>query len=91
MPNPRNLLRRRPLLALLVLILLLIIGYSARALHHKHKTQQPRAGSVASAPAFAGMPGAVRQPLRVAPSMAQDGGRFAANAAMPSCACGPAK
>lgn len=36
MANPRNLLRRRPLLALLVLILLLIIGYTARAVGHKH-------------------------------------------------------
>lgn len=91
MPNPRNLLRRRPLLALLVLILLLIIGYTAHALHHKHNTQPPRAASVASAPAFADVRGTGRQPFPAAPSMTHDGGRFAANAAMPSCACGLAK
>ena len=32
MPDPRTLLRRRPLVALIVLILLLVIGYGARAL-----------------------------------------------------------
>jgi hypothetical protein len=41
MPNPRNLLRRRPLLALLILILLLIIGYTARALDHANKGAAP--------------------------------------------------
>jgi ribonuclease T1 len=34
MQNPRHLLRRRPLLALLLLILLLTLGYTARAFDH---------------------------------------------------------
>ncbi|MGX7680656.1 ribonuclease domain-containing protein [Jatrophihabitans sp. DSM 45814] len=52
----RTLLRRRPLLALIVLILLLVIGYASRALDHKDsgtasKTAGTSSESVAAGPA----------------------------------------
>ena len=68
---------------LIILILLLVIGYAVRALDG-----DSRAGSWPSGPhritssASASIP--PTQP-------AHDGGRLAAKAAMPSCACGPAK
>lgn len=41
MPLPRTPLRRRPLLALIILILLLLAGYAARALHTTDHSPAP--------------------------------------------------
>jgi hypothetical protein len=74
------------LLVLIILILLLVIGYAVRALDGDSRTGSWPAGphritsSASSASASA-------QPA----STAHRGGRLAAKAAMPSCACGPAK
>jgi hypothetical protein len=76
-PLPRTSWRRRPLLVLIILLLLLVIGYAVRALDGNDRSGSRPAGSHAS----------TAQP---APA-AQDGGRLAAKAAMPSCACSLAK
>jgi hypothetical protein len=87
---PRTSWRRRPLLVLIILIVLLVIGYAVRALDGGSRTGSWPAGSHATGPHATG-------PHRIAGSAdplahsAQDGGRLAAKAAMPSCACGPAK
>jgi hypothetical protein len=87
---PRTSWRRRPLLVLIILILLLVIGYVVRAVDGGTRSGSWPAGSHVSGPQLvtssAGSNG-LTQPA----STAQDGGRFAAKAAMPSCACGPAK
>ena len=71
---------------LIILILLLVIGYAARALDGDSRTGSQPAGrqGTSSAPAGAGHGQSLPQP-------AQDGGRLAAKAAIPSCACGLAK
>jgi ribonuclease T1 len=64
-PAPRSSLRRRPLLALLTLILLLVVGYAARAVQdHSH-----RSGAAGTAPATATVSGAV--PLSSLPAQAR--------------------
>jgi hypothetical protein len=72
------------LLVLIILILLLVIGYTVRALDGGS-----RAGSQRVQPRVtSSQPTAHRKQL---PQTAQDGGFLAAKAAIPSCACGPAK
>jgi hypothetical protein len=78
---PRTSWRRRPLLVLIILIVLLVIGYAVRAARGGSDTgswpgRQPASRVISAA-----------QPA----STAQDGGRLAAKAATPSCACGLAK
>ena len=74
---------------LIILILLLVIGYAVRALDGDSRTGSWPAGphriTSSASPASAST-----QPAQPA-SDAQRGGRLAAKAAMPSCACGPAK
>ncbi len=81
---PRTSWRRRPLLALIILILLLVIGYAAREAKGDRHPSSPPAGSARYLPSSARYRPGPAQP-------AQDGGRLAANAAIPSCACGLAK
>jgi ribonuclease T1 len=50
MPFSRSSLRRRPLLALIVLIVLLLAGYAAKALDGQSHSSPPRSGSVTAAP-----------------------------------------
>lgn len=91
---PRTSWRRRPLLVLIILILLLVIGYAARAVDDDSGT-----GSWPARPHSAGshrlttLPGPAPASTLVVQlaSTAHRGGRLAAKAAMPSCACGPAK
>jgi hypothetical protein len=72
---------------LIILIVLLVIGYAVRALDGGSRTGSQPAGIhvTGSLPAGAHVTGLLL------PQTAQDGGRLAAKAAMPSCACGPAK
>lgn len=101
MALPRTSWRRRPLLVLIILILLLVVGYAARAFDGDARTSsQPASwlptgiasqlpgsqlpGSQLTGPRLIGIERPMTQP-------AQDGGRLAAKAAMPSCACGLAK
>jgi hypothetical protein len=68
---------------LIILILLLVIGYAVRALDGDSRT-----GSWPAGPHhITSSASASTQPAQTA----HDGGRLAAKAAMPSCACGPAK
>jgi len=87
---PRTSWRRRPLLVLIILILLLVIGYAVRALDGG-----PAAGSQPAGPRLTGPHRVISvisaTSLAQTASIAHRGGRLAANAAMPSCACGPAK
>jgi hypothetical protein len=69
---------------LIILILLLVIGYAVRALDGRSNTGSWPAGPHVSGPLLVTR---LTQPV----STAHDGGRLAAKAAMPSCACGPAK
>ncbi len=91
--------RRRPLLVLIILLVLLVIGYAARALDGGSLAGSRPAGSY-PVTGYAVTSDPVSSPAlttwRAGPSsasaqLAQDGGRLAAKAAMPSCACGPAK
>jgi hypothetical protein len=48
-PGPRSSYGRRPLIALVILILLLLVGYLDRAAHHGgHDSPQPRPSTSAS-------------------------------------------
>jgi hypothetical protein len=76
-PPPRTSWRRRPLLALIILILLLVIGYIARDVHGGKQSGSQRNGTV-----FHSHSVSDSQPVSTQP--AQDGGRFAAKAAIPS-------
>jgi hypothetical protein len=71
-PPPRTSWRRRPLLALILLVLLLVIGYLAREVDGNSGKGSQRSSVVVQVPSA--------QPA----STAQDGGRLAANAAIPS-------
>ncbi len=82
MALPRTSWRRRPLLVLIILILLLVIGYAVRAFDGDSRSASQPAGVHT-----AGAQAASAQPF----STAQRGGRLAAKAAIPSCACSPAK
>lgn len=77
---PRTSWRRRPLLALLILILLLVIGYAARGLRGNDSRSSLGPNYSAGHSYSAGRA-----------YSAQDGARLAAKAAIPSCACGLAK
>jgi hypothetical protein len=81
---PRTSWRRRPLLVLIILIVLLVIGYAVRAADGRSG-----AGSQPTGPQLMGTHRVISA-VGLAQT-AQDGGRLAAKAAMPSCACGPAK
>jgi hypothetical protein len=87
--------RRRPLLVLVILLALLVIGYAARALDGDSLAGSRPAGpypAVTSYPVSSPAPATWRAgPSPSSAQPAQDGGRLAAKAAMPSCACGPAK
>ena len=61
MPDLRSLSRRRPLIALVVLILLLVIGYGARAVNHTGGSS-PRPATRSSGTAPAGHGGAPLAP-----------------------------
>ncbi len=95
MPLPRTSWRRRPLLVLIILLLLLVIGYAARALDGNHRSGSRPAGPHATgglAHYGAGDPARYATgDLAQSSWTAQRGGRLAAKAAMPSCACSPAK
>jgi hypothetical protein len=84
---PRTSWRRRPLLVLIILILLLVIGYAVRAVDGGSRSGSWPAGPHASGEQLVTSTASLAQPA----SIAHDGGRLAAKAAMPSCACGPAK
>ena len=87
MALPRTSWRRRPLLVLVILILLLVIGYAVRAFDDGASGAGSRpAGPAVSAPHPAAS-GSLAQPA----STAHRGGRLAAKAAIPSCACSLAK
>jgi hypothetical protein len=86
---PRTSWRRRPLLVLIILILLLVIGYAVRGLDGHSRTGSWPAGAHPRTGQLQVSNG--RHPLTQPDSTAHDGGRLAAKAAMPSCACGPAK
>lgn len=83
---PRTSWRRRPLLALLILILLLVIGYAARGLRgdDSRSSLGPNYSPGHSYSAGHGYSASHSY-------SAQDGARLAAKAAIPSCACGLAK
>lgn len=97
MALPRTSWRRRPLLVLIILILLLAVGYTVRAFDGDSRTSPPTSSRPAgSQPAgiatqLTGTATQLAGIARSAAQPAQDGGRLAAKAAMPSCACGPAK
>ena len=84
---------------LIILIVLLVIGYAARALDggSEARTQpawewtQPAREWTQPAREWTQPAREWTQPAREWTQPAQDGGRLAAKAAMPSCACGPAK
>lgn len=65
MPSLRSSLRRRPFVALILLILLLLAGYTARAVHDRHPPA-PRAV------AFSALPEQARQTV----TLIQHGGPF---------------
>lgn len=71
---------------LIILILLLAIGYAARAFDSDSRTGSHPVGWHPGSQLI-GLAWPPAQPG----SVAQDGGRLAAKAAMPSCACGLAK
>jgi hypothetical protein len=76
------------LLVLIILILLLAVGYAVRAFDGDARASSPTGskpvGSQLTGSQLTGIARPTAQP-------AQDGGRLAAKAAMPSCACGLAK
>ncbi|MGI8667393.1 MAG: ribonuclease domain-containing protein [Jatrophihabitans sp.] len=62
MPVPRTPLRRRPLLALLILVLLLVGGYVGRAVEGNHSANpQPAVSAAAGAVPLSGLPAQARQ------------------------------
>jgi hypothetical protein len=80
------------LLVLIILIVLLVIGYAVRALDGGSRTGSWPAVPHATGPLRIIEPADPTQAAGWSPAHnAQDGGRLAAKAAMPSCACGPAK
>lgn len=90
MALPRTSWRRRPLLVLIILILLLAVGYTVRAFDSDSRTNPPTSSRPASSQ-LAGIATQLTGIARPTAQPAQDGGRLAAKAAMPSCACGLAK
>lgn len=77
---------------LIILIVLLVIGYAARALDGSSRPGSLPAGPhPAAGPVPAAWRAGAAQDGTQPVSTAHRGGRLAAKAAMPSCACGPAK
>jgi hypothetical protein len=72
-PPPRTSWRRRPLLALIILIALLLIGYIVRGVDGGSSKGSEGDSAVVN-----------RLPSAQPASIAQDGGRLAAKAAIPS-------
>lgn len=80
MALPRRSWRRRPLLALILLILLLVIGYIARDVDGGHRSGSQRSGTVLHSRTVSDS----RAVWAQLASTAHRGGRLAAKAAIPS-------